>query len=628
MNYRPEIDGLRALSILSVVFFHAGFDFFSGGYLGVDVFFVISGYLISSIIISDLKNKKFSIVYFYERRARRIIPALTMVIIFCLPFSYYLMLPSQLKDFSSSLISVSLFVSNFYFWINSGYFSVESDFQPLLHTWSLSVEEQFYIFFPLFLIVVWKKCNNKLINIMLIFFIISFMLSEWAWRNAPSAAFYFSPTRAWELLAGVISALFILKNKPVASDLKSLLGILMLVFSIVIFNRNTPMPSFYGLVPILGTVLIVIYTDKYTIVGKVLSCRIFVSIGLISYSVYLWHQPIFAFFRMYKLNSVSYVDMMLMSILSFLIGYVSWRYVELPFRVRGFFSKKVIFIFSLLSLLMICLSGLILKKIENFRYENYRNILNYVNFSQTEEFKSDWMLGVCYIESGTNVWGDFNENKCVNFKENSKKNVVLVGDSHAAHLIKPLLSRGDINLSVLSSSGCRPFMTSDVSDNKECVKRNEYLFDHFIPDNKDKIDILILSSVWHKYEIDKINNVLDFLNDKGIEFVFISGAPQFKISVPQLIINNNIGYSGKGFVEKVWLTWKEELASDNYLKSKLKMKGGVYLSPYDFFCKDKCLVIENGVPMFFDDSHFTPLAAQTFVDNVLGPYLSESNLTR
>ena len=182
-----------------------------------------------------------------------------------------------------------------------------------------------------------------------------------------------------------------------------------------------------------------------------------------------------------------------------------------------------------------------------------------------------------------------------------------------------MLSRNDINLSILSSSGCRPFITSTVSDNSECIKRNEYLFNHFIPENKDKIDVLILSSVWHEYEINKINDLFYFLNNNDIKFVFIGGAPQFITSVPQIIINNNVNHSGKGFVEKEWLTWKEELASDKYLKSKLNFKGGVYVSPYDFFCKDKCLVIENGVPMFFDDSHFTPLAAQIFVDNVLGP---------
>ena len=232
MKYRPEIDGLRALAVIPVILFHAGFELFSGGFVGVDVFFVISGYLITTILIDDIENKRFSIVNFYEKRARRILPAMFFVMLVCIPFAWMLMMPSQMTDFSQSLVAVSLFSSNILFWLESDYFAAATEQKPLLHTWSLAVEEQYYVLFPIFLILAWRYGKNRAFGMIVVMAAISLLLSEWGWRNKTSANFYLAPTRAWELLAGSITAFIVQKRGVQKNNFLALLGLSAIIFSI------------------------------------------------------------------------------------------------------------------------------------------------------------------------------------------------------------------------------------------------------------------------------------------------------------------------------------------------------------------------------------------------------------
>ena len=257
MKYRAEIDGLRALAVVPVILFHAGFELFSGGFVGVDVFFVISGYLITTILIEDLENKRFSLVSFYERRARRILPALFFVMFVCIPFAWMWMLPIQMKDFSQSLVAVSLFASNVLFWRKSGYFDAAAEEKPLLHTWSLAVEEQYYVLFPIFLILAWRFGKNRVFWMIVVMAAISLLLSEWGWRNKATANFYLAPTRAWELFAGSIAAFIVQKNGVQKNNFLALLGLAAIIFSIFAYDESTPFPSVYALVPVLGVVLLV-----------------------------------------------------------------------------------------------------------------------------------------------------------------------------------------------------------------------------------------------------------------------------------------------------------------------------------------------------------------------------------
>lgn len=335
MKYRREIDGLRAVAVLPVILFHAGFGSFAGGYVGVDVFFVISGYLITTILINDLEAGQFSLARFYERRARRILPALFFMMICCVPFAWMWMLPSQFKDFSQALVAVSLFASNILFWKKTDYFAPDAEENPLLHTWSLAVEEQFYIFFPILLWLLWRYGRERLFWVIVGLCVISLGASEWGWRNAPSANFYLIVTRAWELGAGAICA-FLLHGRAFRQNTAlSALGLGLIIFSIFAFDGETPFPSLYALAPVVGTALIILFAGSDTVVGRLLSFRAVVGVGLISYSAYLWHQPLFAFAHIRSFDPVGDALMLTLSIVSLGLGWLSWRYVERPFRHGG-----------------------------------------------------------------------------------------------------------------------------------------------------------------------------------------------------------------------------------------------------------------------------------------------------
>ena len=286
MKYRAEIDGLRAVAVVPVILFHAGFEIFSGGFVGVDVFFVISGYLITTILIDDIENN-IQYVNFYERRARRLLPALFFVMIVCIPPAWIWMLPSQMKDFSESLFAVSLFSSNILFWHESGYFEATAELKPLLHTWSLAVEEQYYLLFPVFLFLAWRFGKNAVFWMIVVMTLLSLLLSEWGWRTKPSANFYLAPTRAWELFSGSIAAFVVQKKGVQKNGFLALLGLAAIIFSIFIYDETTPFPSLYTLLPVIGVVFLVLYGDKETLVSKILSKKAFIGIGLISYSAYL-----------------------------------------------------------------------------------------------------------------------------------------------------------------------------------------------------------------------------------------------------------------------------------------------------------------------------------------------------
>ena len=335
MEYRREIDGLRAVALLPVILFHAGFEIFSGGFVGVDVFFVISGYLITGIILRENERGAFSLINFYERRVRRILPALFFVMACCIPFAWMWMLPSHMRSFSEGVMAVSLFGSNFLFWRKSGYFSPSGDENPLLHTWSLGVEEQFYLVFPLFVMLAWRFGRNRLAVLIGLSAIAGLVLCEFGWRYAPTANFYLPFTRHWELLLGSLCALAEQRSLRRPSGVAVFAGLALIVFSIFVFDENTPFPSIYTLAPVLGTALIIMFADSASPTTRLLASKPLVGIGLISYSAYLWHQPLFAFARIRSIFPPSDWLMLTLAFASLALAYISWRFVELPFRTKG-----------------------------------------------------------------------------------------------------------------------------------------------------------------------------------------------------------------------------------------------------------------------------------------------------
>jgi peptidoglycan/LPS O-acetylase OafA/YrhL len=333
LHYRPEIDGLRAVAVLPVIFFHAGFSVFSGGFVGVDVFFVLSGYLITRILLNDLAQGRLSLLRFYERRARRILPALFCVMLCCLPFAWVWMQPRQLADFAQSLMATVFFASNILFWREAGYFETAAEEKPLLHTWSLAVEEQYYLFFPLLLLAMWRFGRGPAFWAIVLLGGASLALSEWGARHAPVSAFYLAPTRAWELLAGSLCA-FVTTGPHPSKGNGGLagLGLGLIVMAILVYDETVPFPSAYTLAPVIGTALVLLFGQAGTRVARLLSRPVFVGIGLISYSAYLWHQPLFAFARLRSLGPPDDALMLGLALAALGLAWISWRYVEQPFR--------------------------------------------------------------------------------------------------------------------------------------------------------------------------------------------------------------------------------------------------------------------------------------------------------
>ena len=337
MRYRPQIDGLRAIAVLAVILFHADPRLVPGGYLGVDIFFVISGYLITSLIIADLGQGNFSLPRFYERRARRILPVLFVVLAATIPFAALYLLPTQQESYARSLLATLLFSSNILFWQETGYFMAEAALKPLLHTWSLAVEEQFYLLYPLFLVALWRFGLRLRVGVIGLLFLASLIGSTVLAEIAPGANFYLLSSRAWELLAGALLALALARGRVLSrfAELINLAGLAMVAGSLALFNAGTPMPSLWGLIPVGGTILLIAFATEATILGRILAQRPLVQIGLMSYSAYLWHWPIFVFARLRFGDALGPALLAGLIAATFFLSYLSWRFVEQPFRRRG-----------------------------------------------------------------------------------------------------------------------------------------------------------------------------------------------------------------------------------------------------------------------------------------------------
>jgi peptidoglycan/LPS O-acetylase OafA/YrhL len=461
MQYRREIDGLRAIAVLPVILFHAGFSWFSGGYVGVDVFFVISGYLITSILLHDLETGSFSITKFYERRARRILPALFFVMLCSIPFAWAWMTTTQFKDFSQGLVAISLFASNILFWKKEDYFAQPAEENPLLHTWSLAVEEQFYIFFPILLLFLWRFGKRPIFWTVIFLSLCSLMLSEWGWRNAPTANFYFLPTRARELGAGATCAFLLHGQVQKSNSLLSAVGLLLILYSIFTYNEETPFPSIFTLVPVIGTALIILYGSKETFVAKILHAKIFVGIGLISFSAYLWHQPLLAFARIYSFSSPSILIMGALSLLSLVLAYISWRYVETPFREKSKIglTRNQIFTVSGMASGFFIIAGMIGHVTDGLEQRLSPEQITWT--AEVNELKKNRQasikVGVCQFNRSVGIRRDIDvfleQWNCQGNSIPNQKRLAIYGDSHSADKAVVLRSIG-IEPLQMGGDGC------------------------------------------------------------------------------------------------------------------------------------------------------------------------------
>ena len=629
LNYRPEIDGLRAIAVSAVIFYHAqlnvfGQKVFEGGFIGVDIFFVISGYLITSLILKELKaTGKFSFRYFYERRARRILPALIVVILASLPAAWLFLVPGNFIEFTKSILYSLGFSSNFYFHYSGLQYGAEDSLlKPLLHTWSLSVEEQYYILFPIILLIVFKFFRKYLLGILIFGFLTSLLMAEWGSRNFPAATFYFLHTRMWELIAGSLLAYFeIFKKKRSKNSFLNLIfpgvGIILIMHSIFFYNDKIFHPSLWTLSPVIGVSCIIWYSKKDELITKILSSKIFVGIGLISYSMYLWHYPIFAFARI-KSDIPSQYDKFEWIILTIFLSVISYFFIEKFFRNKKTNFFKILFIFTF-SIIIIFVSLLSLyKNSDSFEFTKNlkRNIDNKKIFLKNDHYK--------FRKS-------YSPKNFTNTPKNKKK-VLVVGNSVGEdffkifYLNKELFKEYDFEL--ISSKDRKRNSVYQVKCLEQLIQKNitkceNFEFTNNILKQFEKSEIIILSTLWTEEDLAVLDNLIPLIYSKNKKVVLTNKSIFMNIyTVNQFNPLDHYLYLNKKFPDKKILKKIEKKVFKNLnqkklndiLNKKAKKFNIPFLNMEEFQCNYKeklCdLVTTDNYKIYWDRTHITNKGAK------------------
>lgn len=614
MRYRAEIDGLRAVAVVPVILFHAGLGPFEGGFIGVDVFFVLSGYLITALLIEDLSQGRFSLVNFYERRARRILPALFFVMLCTLPFAWVWMLPGQLVSFAESLVAVSLFVSNIHFWREIGYFAESAHLKPLLHTWSLAAEEQFYLVFPVILALGWRLGRRRVVWIVVALTLLSLAASEWGWRNRPNATFYLAPTRAWELLAGSLAAFAMQEARGQwRNQVLSLVGLAAIVAAVFLYDETLPWPSGYTLLPVGGTVLLLCCAAPGTWAHRLLSARALVAVGLVSYSAYLWHQPLFALARLRSLHDPSPLLMAALAVLSLVLAALTWRFVEQPFRgttPRWLPQRRTLFAASLAGLAAFSVTGLWVQENYGFAQRTGMADLDALlapNPGLAESCETHFhTLPYCYTSATPEV--------------------LLWGDSFAMHLARGLVaSYPDIALQQHTLSSCAPILGVAQTGAEfprtwaqDCVAFNASVLDWL--QNEPSVKYVILSSSFrHLLDGDvfvdgkvlspdnaqsliaaRLSATAEAIRATGARVVIVSQTPQSGWDIGKCLVTT-MRTDGNGndcdFALKI--------TPQTRLLQRVAPRVPVYWLSHDICRGGHCDPMQQGVVLYRDDGHLS-----------------------
>tara|TARA_R110000765_G_scaffold413450_1_gene513520 strand:- start:4302 stop:6209 length:1908 start_codon:yes stop_codon:yes gene_type:complete len=601
-NYRWDIQGLRALAVLAVVIFHIAPHKLPGGYLGVDIFFVISGYLIIGFICRDLRAEKFSLSDFYIKRIRRLLPALLAMVIATMIAAYCNLIPEEMAMFAKSVIATMLYVSNMFFYTQSDYFSADLKLAPLLHTWSLSVEEQFYILFPILLMAIIKFRPKSLQLTLSIIAVLSFILSEYLVRTDPSLAFFISPTRFWQFIVGGLLALNLHKMVlcKTMSNIIGFSGMTTLIICLFLYDEATLFPGVNAIVPSVATLCVIWAGSVTNVFSGLMAIPINRFFGNISYSLYLWHWPVIVF---YKLNmNHEYpivVHELTMLLVSILLGYLSWRFIELSFSTkRSTKSKSKTFVNSFaLSSALILLMVFSLNGLPN-RFNEQQ--LYYSSFMDYD--RSGFRTGTCFLTAAYADISLYNKNECDTFDE-GKTNILLIGDSHAAHWNSALteMLKEEQTLTQVTSSGCRPVMP--FKGGNYCIAlmtfgMNELLKSH-------RFNRIILSARWWESDLAKLPATVEHLKQYTDEVVVIGRTIEYYHYLPRVLATNDISKLKNNKQNK----YSDLKNLDDDFKRVAKLNDIHYVSLIDALCTDSKSVCQsvtaNSVPIAFDYGHFT-----------------------
>jgi peptidoglycan/LPS O-acetylase OafA/YrhL len=494
-HYRADIDGLRGIAVLSVLLFHLGFYWFGGGYVGVDVFFVISGYLITRIIIDDVRSRRFSAARFYDRRIRRIFPALFCTLFLSLVAGAFLSTPTDFKSLGHSAAAVIAFVSNIQFWKEAGYFDAPADHKVLLHTWSLAVEEQFYIGFPLLLLAVRRFGRSRFGLWLILVALASLAVSVFSTTPSPRANFYLAPMRAWEFLLGAIVACKVLPASigSRARNVLAAVGLGLLLIGIFRYDRSTPFPGLMALPPTIGTALI-IYAGSTgtTLVGRILNIRPLVFIGLISYSLYLLHWPLIVFARQFLIVDPSRLQQVSLLIASIVLSALSWRFVEQPFR-SGKHSGNRYRVFVLAGMTTIVFAAVVgFIDVTGGIPERFSAAARANDPAQDEEWKARDKCGQIRPARA---------NLCTLGSASAQAEFLLWGDSHARAIasgVSASASKRSVAGYLAFTNMCPPLLgVSNDIRSRICAGFNDDILDYL--EHRPELHTVILASNWAYY---------------------------------------------------------------------------------------------------------------------------------
>ena len=597
MHYRAEIDGLRALAVVPVVLFHLGLPGVSGGFVGVDVFFVISGYLITTILLREIHAGTYSLTGFYERRARRIFPALFVVLAMTTVIAAILLLPSELETYGSTLVGAVAFVSNIVFYVKAGYFAPAAETMPLLHTWSLAVEEQFYVFAPLILAFVAPRGARTLRIVLVAATVVSLALCVFVTRSNPSAAFYLPHTRAWELLVGgLLAAGVVPRLAGRAREAAAALGLLLTLGSVALIEPGAHFPGLFALPPVLGAALL-LHAGEGTRVGRLLSVRPLVWIGLVSYSLYLWHWPVIVFAHHLGVPVGAFRYALLLFGLSVGLAWLSYRFVETPFRRRRM-GRRAIFGASAVALGAVAVAGVGLRASGGWPARLPAEVVAY----DQGRFDVSAARGPCLRRAG-----GFDPEMLCRLGEGTPAHAVW-GDSHGVELADALSAH--VPVLVVNYSACPPSLGDAVGRRAGCADHNRdalrYLADH------PGLDTVVLAARWdlvgsEATYLPDLEGAVAGLRTAGKRVVLIGPYPYFGPSVPDWLAK------GRATTLPEDRLFAEQRAAEAKLAALAKT-GADVLWPSDVLCADGvCSLVTEGRPVLFDTTHPSLTAARAVV---------------